>query len=121
MDEYIPPKEWKKIDVLTALAPDGTRAWLDVRGLVGLTRPDGAYLSLGASLADTGDEPHGRGYSPPPEGSRICVFAEDNLTWRKDGRPTVEVVPSRLREIFLESIFTALSSVGYYLEFRKQS
>jgi len=46
------PNKWEKIDALTTKAPDGSKAWLDIRGCVGLQQPNGYIVTLGASFAD---------------------------------------------------------------------
>ncbi len=119
MTEYMPPEEWTKVDPWTAEAPDGSKAWLDARGLVGLTRPDGTYLSFGARLADSGADPHDGNLGPPREGSRISVFTEDTLMWERDGRSTESFVPTEHREAYLESISNAMSVVGYTVEYQR--
>ena len=115
--DYHPPQNWSKIDAWTAKAEDGSRAGLDIRGLVGITKPDGTYISFGADLAETGGALYNKNYQPPPSGSRIRVFTQASLDWYRDGRRTGHALPPHRCEAFLQSLSRALAAMGYAAEF----
>ena len=114
--KYEPPRDWSKVGAWGARSADGSEVWLDFRGLVGLRRPDGAYFALGASLADTGDEPHDADYGPPPAGSRLKVFAQTSLVWYRGDINTKHAVPPTCRDAFLQSLSLGLAVIGYVTE-----
>lgn len=119
MKKYTIPKHWRKIDGLTVKAPDDSKVWLDIRGLVGLELPSGKYVSLGAYFADNSEEElHDGKFGPPPFDKQINISVEDTLIWWKDGHNTGEIVSKATHRQILDSIKNAMKTLGYTIEYK---
>ncbi len=110
---YIPPQSWKQVGPLDVVAEDGSVGWLDIRGLVGLTIRDGYYIVLGVSYADTGGDPYGANYSPPPISRPLRVFRHSPLVWSKGGYSTEVNVSQENHYLFCKSLIAVLETLGY--------
>ncbi len=118
MNECSISKKWKKTGKLTALACDGTKVWIDVRGIVGLERPNGTYISLGASFAD-GSELHNSKFELQQTNKIIHIYDEKILYWAKDGYITGGKISPGIKKVLLEAIKLAMKSLGYSVKYIK--
>lgn len=105
MAKIATPSVWKKIDKFTAQASDGTNAWLDLRGIIGLERPDGCYISLGASF----DTLHKK--------SIIKVYIGKESFWEKNGYDVGEKISHGDQQTLLNKLRDAMKMLGYSLKY----
>ncbi len=117
MTDYRPPTRWKRNDAWRAKAPDGSLAWMDMRGFIGLQQPGGLYITLGASARGAHGELHDGKHGPPPKGKPIAVFVGDIRRWRRGGYQTKEEISAELRRAILDSLEGAMKSLGYSVKY----
>lgn len=118
MKKDVISNKWKKIDKLTAIETDGTKVWIDIRGLIGLEKPNGYNISLGASFAN-GSEPHDRKFRPPTNNEIIHVYDEKVLFWSKNGYSTGKRIPQNIKQVLLDNIKLGMKSLGYNIKYIK--
>ena len=117
MSSYMPPTQWKRIDAWRAKAADGSLAWMDMRGLVGLQQPGGLYIRLGASSSGANGELHDGKYNPPSKRKAIRVFIAGMQRWWMRGYQTKEGISAELRKAILDSLEKAMKSLGYSVKY----
>jgi hypothetical protein len=117
MKKYIVPAKWKKIDKFTVVAPDGSKVWLDVRGLVVLKQPSGFSLPLGASFVDEEDDLRSIKSKSPLTNKIIQVYVGKVFSWKKEGYDTNETITRFVLKSLLKSIKSAVETLGYSVEY----
>jgi hypothetical protein len=113
MKGWVAPKQWNRIDKFTVEASDGSKVWIDVRGLVGFERTNGDYVSLGAEFSH--DSKSDRTF--PISRKNIHVYVNQVLSWERDGSDTGKKISKDVRQKFLESIKEAMNSLGYSIRY----
>jgi hypothetical protein len=104
--KYVPAEQWKKKDSFTAVALDGSKVWIDIRGFLGYERPDSYYVTFGINIHNLNNK----------EVKSITLYRNQSLELRENGYSTGYILENDLMEKFYKSIVNAIKELGYRVE-----
>jgi hypothetical protein len=105
--KYLPANQWKKKDSYTVIAHDGSKVWIDMRGLIGYERPDAYYITFGIDIHNLDNS---------KQVDSITLYRNQSLELEEDGSLTGYILENELIEKFYKSIINAIKELGYKVE-----